>query len=209
MPEQMNNQYENNQQSNHISSRLVWWIIGLILAVAVIAGILILSKEEPAPALTQLSPSQQASKAIKTYPGKIVLSADSQTVLVGEEVGVEIRLDTQGININLAKVVLSFDPAMLEIKTTDFTGSVLPMQARLDESVDQVAMSRGVGGDGKIDDSDDGFTGSAGLFGKVVLTAKAKGAARVGLSPDSKMFLDDGRGTAMELTLDGVIINIE
>jgi flagellar basal body-associated protein FliL len=131
-------------------------------------------------------------------------------VNLGDEVEVMIRINTGMKNITLTKVVLEYDPHVLQWQRVDGTNSVLPLAFRQENKNGKIIISRGVTGDADWQDSDDGYTGADGLFASVVFKAVGTGVAQINLvSGETRMFLDDGRATDVNLTLESVDFEIK
>lgn len=139
------------------------------------------------------TPSQPVVQ--KRQAGRVLASAGSQAAL-GEEISVEVYLDTDEYNINVAKIALAYDPAILDYVDFSEANSVLAMQFRDDMEPGLVVISRGSPGDADAYDDDDAFTGSRGLFGTFRFTASAAGRTELEFDQENTVFyLDDGQGT--------------
>ena len=205
------------QPSNPKSKIYIISSVAAIIIVLVIVGVLInkrkaepdAGKRQSAQLTSQPKPVIRVNPAQPEFGGAVSIKPIS-AVALGAEVVVEIRLDTGGKNITLTRIYLDFDPELLKFIELDATGSVLAMKLSDEQTEASIVMSRGNTGDADYQDDDDGFTGSDGLFGRVIFEAVGRGEAKISLRPgQTKMFLDDGYGTQLQLDLRGVEFEIK
>lgn len=120
----------------------------------------------------------------------LYFAPQSQTIYQDESFVVEVRLDTEDEEINVVEVGLTF-PANL-LKAVDFNkgNSILtlwPKEAIIRE--EEITFLGGI---------PNGFKGE-GLLGKIIFWGKEIGEAKIIFKEDSKVLLNDGKGTAAEL----------
>jgi len=128
------------------------------------------------------------SKATNLY-----LMPQFQTVYQGDSFIVEVRIDTEGEEINALELGLTFPPNLLEV--VDFSKGNSILQLFAEEPKIQQGEISFVGGIPK------GFNGD-GLLGKINFLAKEIGKAEVSFKEDSKVLY--GQGLLASLTfLDG------
>lgn len=215
------------EQLSHKNIHSVVWLIAIVLVLVIGAGIAIVlisgnapivpaEPEKVNPISKQQSPtgvgvpeSQPHTEAdVSGVKGSISLLGLNY-VGVNEQIEVQALLDTAGKNINLTRVNLTYDPSMLAFVRFDQTGSVLPLQIKQEIQNGAVTIARGVPGDANPDDTDDGYTGVDGVFGTFVFDTLRSGNTNITINPvSSKMFLDDGRATSIELMLNSLSLNI-
>lgn len=195
------------------TNKAMWWLggaLGLIIIVGVIV-VALSSSPEQAGQSVEVQPSASAEATADKRSGRMFLSLsdEAESYAVGAEVIVGVWLDTQGSNVNLAQVIVDYDSDLLELSEIQDDESVMTFQARDDSVTGRLDLLRGQPGDADPDDSDDGFTG-VGLFTELVFEAQATGRTTLDLGSDSKMLLDDGRGSLMEVEVaGGVTVTIE
>ncbi len=122
----------------------------------------------------------------------LYLLPQNQTVYSGDSFIAEIRLDTEGQEINVVEVDLNFPSSLLG--ATDFSkgGSILTLWAR--EPKIQPGEISFIGGVPK------GFNGQ-GTIGMINFSAEKVGKTEVRFKEeDCKVLLNDGKGTEAELT---------
>jgi hypothetical protein len=120
----------------------------------------------------------------------LYLMPQSQTVYRGDNFLIEIRLDTEGEEVNAVEANLKFPSDLLKI--TDFSkgGSILtfwPQEPDFKEN--SISFTGGIPG---------GFKGE-GLILKINFLGKEIGKAEVNFKDDSKVLLNDGKGTPAKL----------
>jgi len=119
----------------------------------------------------------------------LYLSPSSGSFLVGSTFTVSIFLNTEGSEINLVWADLKFPPKILQV-TSPTTGSsfisewIIPPNYSNERGM--VSFRGGIPG---------GIITSAGLVSSVTFRAVASGQAKIELSKESKVLLNDGQGT--------------
>jgi len=148
----------------------------------------------------QSKAEEQKEKLIKKN-GQIKLQINDQDVnLSDKEINVEVLLDTQNSNIVVASVLIKYDPKFLELETINSNKSVLSMAVIKEEKKGEIKIVRAEPGDGDYNDVDDGFTGRDGLLTNLQFKILKTGKTFIKLDKDnSKLILDDGRGTELIL----------
>ncbi|KKU85775.1 MAG: hypothetical protein A2667_01055 [Candidatus Wildermuthbacteria bacterium RIFCSPHIGHO2_01_FULL_47_27] len=121
----------------------------------------------------------------------LYLLPQAQQVYLGDSFVVEVRLDTEGEEINAAEANLKFPADLLEVVDVGMGGSVLNIavngkRADVDGSISFA------GG------APEGFRGD-GLVGRITFLAKGEGTASVNFMDDSRVLLNDGSGTPAPL----------
>ena len=154
-------------------------------------------------------------KALPIRYGKMWLSTEDEDVNVGDEIEVDILMDTQKSNIVLAMAIIEFDEQKLEFigreNMADVKDSVLKMSVFNLREGNKIEIVRGTPGDTDYLDTDDGFNGSEGLLATLKFKVLEAGETEVILGKicrsevddkicdQSSMVLDDGNGTAMKV----------
>ena len=128
---------------------------------------------------------------IGAWAATLYLLPQSQTVYQGYNFLVEVRLDSEGEEINAVAGNLNFSSDLLEISDFSQGGSVLTFWPEEPKSKDNIISF--VGG------MPGGFKGE-GLVFKINFLAKETGKAKVDFQDDSKVLLNDGKGTPAKLT---------
>lgn len=182
------------------------WLIpvfGVVIIVAVVFTILKMRSGAGEPAgdqaeVQQNTTQQQVSvfeKLPATEPSRMYIEPQLLEPAVGDTFDVVVSIDTMGNNSVVANAVLTWNPQILEMVSSDARLSAYPLQAISEQEVGSFAMARGVPGDGDQYDSDDGFTGDA-QFMTVTFKAKQAGSTTIGFdTQESAVILDDGKGT--------------
>jgi hypothetical protein len=210
-----------NEQMSPKHTNLAVWLIAIIIIALIVAGFFIVkSKKESESKMSQepvatpvVTPPSVTAPVVRVNPEQPQISGQVYiksipAVRVGGLVEADVWLDTGESNITLAQVHIDYDPQVLEYQEFVTADSVLPMplQSRAEGSL--VFVARGAQGDADWQDSDDGFTGT-GLFGKFVFRALNSGETRLNLAQhNTKMYLDDGYGTEVEISLNGTEVEI-
>ncbi|MFH1451003.1 MAG: cohesin domain-containing protein [bacterium] len=116
----------------------------------------------------------------------------------GESLIVELRLNTEGEEINALETKIMFPVEILEVVDTNLGGSVLtiwPKEPTFSNSSGEISF---IGGMPK------GFSGD-GLLAKIIFRAKSIGSANLKFTENSQALLNDGNGTKVDLVfLEGV-----
>lgn len=189
--------------------------LALVVLIGVVILILVIRKNSYQTLVGDQASDNKSTQNIPAtqpvlYPGTVYLTIFPSSVAAGEEFRAVIYLDTKGVNITLAKVVLRYNPTTVEFQGVNYDNSVLSMKLREEKDVGRLSMTLGEPGDADFLDNDDGFTGSQGIFAELTFKALGKGAADLALVPgETAMFLDDANGTRLDIELKNkeVIIN--
>lgn len=123
----------------------------------------------------------------------------AQTVYLGDTFIVEVRLDTEGKEINAAEANLTFSINLIDVLDVSTGGSALsiPVKGRGDSKGGDLFLAGG---------APEGFTGD-GLVGRITFSTKAEGTAVISFADDSRVLLNDGSGTPAELIyLEGIYL---
>ncbi len=120
----------------------------------------------------------------------LYLVPQSQTIYRDESFLVEVRLDTEDEAINVVEAGLTF-PANL-LKAVDFNKGNSILTLWLEETKIQEGGITFLGG------IPNGFKGD-GLLGKIIFWGMETGKAKISFKEDSKVLLNNGKGTAAEL----------
>jgi len=121
----------------------------------------------------------------------LYLLPQSQTVYKNDTFLVEVRIDTEGEEINTVEVSLTFPLNLLEVFDLGKGGSVLNLWVK-EPSItnDTVSFIGGIPG---------GFRGD-GLIGKITFLGKEIGEGTVNFKENSQILLNDGKGTPAALS---------
>ena len=114
----------------------------------------------------------------------------------------EIKLNTEGQEINTVKVDLTFSQELLEIKDFSKGNSILtlwPEEPSFSNQTGKIYFLGGIPG---------GYSGKDGFLGKIIFKANKEGEATVQIEEDSQVLLNDGLGTLAKLTTRGAIFRV-
>jgi len=118
----------------------------------------------------------------------------------GDTFIVEVRLDSQGEYINAVEVNLGFDKDILEVQDLSQGNSVLTLWIKKpDFSNGVISFIGGTPG---------GYQGPEGLLIKIAFLGKVQGDARVVFQNNSKILLNDGKGTPADLITESANFSI-
>jgi len=225
------------EEFSHKHIHSVIWLIVIILAAIIIAGFLMVRLTDNASVVPPIIPDtmvepakvEPAKKDVSSnnqQPGSVVTSGSNGTkprvnageaymnapaiVQTGDQISVEVLMDTDRKNINVAKISLTYDGKLLRYEGFDETDTVLPMKFRDEAMAGKVIISRGVPGDADPNDNDDGYTGSAGNFGRFQFVALKSGSSQIDFdAQDTRFYLDDGQGSVIypKLKSINIIVN--
>jgi hypothetical protein len=120
----------------------------------------------------------------------LFLMPQSENIFKGDTFFIEVRLDTEGEEINAASVALKFPSDFLEVidfNKGDSIFSLWPEEVNIKEG--EISFLAGTPG---------GFRGE-GLIGRVNFFGKKTGEAQLIFKEDSKVLLNDGSGTPAKL----------
>jgi len=122
----------------------------------------------------------------------VYFSPEQAEIAEGASFVTEIRLNTEGENINAVDFQITFPLNALEIFDLNLGGSVLslyPVKPEYSNILGSVSLQAG---------APNGFEGD-GLVARIFFKAKSKGPAAVRFSEQSGVYLNDGFGTAAAL----------
>jgi hypothetical protein len=178
--------------------------------------------------IEQDDPKDESNDIKKVSPiryGKMWLDTSNKEINIGDEIEVDILMDTQKSNIVLAMAIIEFDDTVLEFigedNIADVEDSVLDMSVFNLRRGNKVEIVRGTPGDTDYLDTDDGFNGSEGLLGTLKFKVLKTGTTEVVLGEicrpeisneicdQSSMILDDGNGTAMKIEFEDLELEIK
>ena len=114
----------------------------------------------------------------------------------------EIKIDTEGQEINTVKADLTFSQELLEIKDFSKGNSILtlwPEEPSFSNQTGKIYFLGGIPG---------GYSGKDGFLGKIIFKANKEGEATVQIEEDSQVLLNDGLGTLAKLTTRGAIFRV-
>ena len=124
----------------------------------------------------------------------------------GDTFLVEIRLDTQGEVINAIEASLKFPQAVLEVEDFTTGGSILSLwlgKAEINQNEGSLFFSGGAPG---------GYLGKNGLIGRIIFKVsegiKGDNYTQIDFIKETKVLLNDGRGTEAKLSLTRLGLNI-
>lgn len=130
---------------------------------------------------------------------RIFFEPVNNTHEVGELFTVNVKLDTQGENINAVDLGILYPP-LLEIKSISKSGSAIQLWVQEPNFTSTgIFISGGSPG---------GIKSSNTLIGKITMKAKAIGDGNFQLTPSSAVLLNDGQGTKASLTMGQASFNV-
>ena len=121
----------------------------------------------------------------------LYLSPDSQNIYQDNSFIAEVRLDTEGQEINTVKVDLRYSSDLLEIVDINNGDSILTLWPK--EPFIQNGNISFIAG------MPNGFQGQDGLIARLIFRGKETGKGMVSFEENSKVLLNDGLGTESEL----------
>jgi len=126
------------------------------------------------------------------------LLPSSATTYEGDSIVVEVRMNTEGANINAVQAIVKFPPESIEAVDINKGNSVLSLWPEEPYFINEAGKAVFTGG------LPQGFIGD-GLIGTIIFRPKAIGQATVGFADNSQALLNDGQGTAAPVAfLEGV-----
>ena len=134
-----------------------------------------------------------------THAAKIYFEPAEKMYEVGESFSINIRLDTQGEEINALDLGILYPP-LFEVKSISKTGSTIQLWVQ-----DPNFTSTGVFISGG---SPGGIRSSNALIAKINFKAKAIGDGGLQLTPASSVLLNDGQGTSVVLSAGAAIFRV-
>jgi len=120
----------------------------------------------------------------------LYLMPQSQTIYQGDSFLVEVRINTEGKEINAVEVGLAFPPDLLGVMDFSQGGSILTLWVEKPKTQkEEINFLGGTPG---------GFKGE-GLLAKITFLGKKIGKSEISFKENSKVLLNDGKGTPAEL----------
>jgi len=133
------------------------------------------------------------------FAARIFFEPPNNTHGVGESFTVNVKLDTQGENINAVDLGILYPP-LLEIKSISKSGSAVQLWVQEPNYTSTgVFISGGSPG---------GIKSSNALIAKITMKTKAIGDGNFQLTPASSVLLNDGQGTKASLTVGQASFNV-
>ena len=121
----------------------------------------------------------------------LYLLPQSQTIYKNDTFLVEVRLDTEGEEINVVEAKLKFPSDLLKVENFSTGGSILTLWIKEPEfERGEISLIGGI---------PQGFQ-SDGLIGKITFLGKEIGKTEINFGEDSKVLLNDGKGTPAALS---------
>ena len=133
------------------------------------------------------------------FAARIYFEPATNTHEVGESFTVNVKLDTQGENINAVDLGVLY-PQLLEIRSISKSGSAVQLWVQ-----EPNYTSTGIFFSGG---SPGGIKSSNALIAKITMKAKAIGDGNFQLTPTSSVLLNDGQGTKAQLTVGQASFNV-
>lgn len=118
---------------------------------------------------------------------------------IGESFTINVRMDTQGENINAVDLTILYPP-ILEIKSISKSGSVIQLWVQEPSYTGAGVLISG--------GSPGGIKSSNALIAKITAKARAIGDGAFQLTPSSSALLNDGEGTSARLTTGQVSFSV-
>ena len=161
----------NVQPRRWFSPKIIFIILGLIVAVELVFGLYSLISS------TRQKSLPQPTKLPTVSSAKVSLLTTSPSFKVGDKVPVTVNLNTGGHNVAGADVILHFDPKILEASGSSiFTGKAFPNYPKME--VDQKSGLVALSGISLLDK--DNFAES-GVLAVVQFKAKTPGSTKISL----------------------------
>lgn len=130
---------------------------------------------------------------------KIFFEPAESTYEVGDSITVNVKLNTQGQNINAVDLSISYPP-LLEVQSISKSGSIIQLWVQEPNYTNTgIFLSGGLPG---------GTSTSNGVIAKLTLKAKAIGDGGLQLTPASSVLLNDGEGTKASLNAGITVFHI-
>lgn len=131
----------------------------------------------------------------------LFLVSDKKTVKIGEEINIDVRIDTEGESINAAQGVINFPVNLFKAIKTEKTNSVFGFW------IDDPVFSNEDGTANFIGGASKGVTGKSLQILKLTLKAQGVGSADFSLS-DAVVTASDGKGTNILSHVGGTVVNV-
>jgi hypothetical protein len=177
------------QQKKHIelNKKTIGILVLLILVVAGVISIVV----------TRFSRKVDPNQAFVSVQGTTTVNAGQKTTL-------PIIIDTKGQNINAAEVYLNFNPRLMRVDEITKDGTFFKIWIKDDPKFSnekgEISFSGGL--------PNPGFTGK-GQVGTITVTLLQKQDAQLVFTPKTRVLLNDGKGTAIPLTIDPITIKVK
>lgn len=140
--------------------------------------------------------------AVPVFGAKLYLEPNQDQYYLDDSFIVEIKIDTEGEEINTVKVSLAFPQDVLEIKDFSKGSSILTLWVEEPIFSNQNGVIDFTGG------IPGGYRGKDGLLGKIILKAKSGGEANIQIKENSQVLLNDGFGTPTKLNISKGIFTV-
>jgi hypothetical protein len=137
-------------------------------------------------------------------PGSASLSSPKQTVQAGKTVTMPIYIDTGEHTVNAAEVYLKFDPKLVQVESVSKDNSIFSIwisdQPAFNNQTGEISFAGGI--------PTPGFKGQ-GQVGSVTLKANQPAKTQLTFDARTQVLLNDGLGTAVQLRLSPIEVNIK
>lgn len=197
-----------------------WWLILIIVILVIVlaAGIwfFFIKKDNKKKSIQneiknelENKPTPGATKKISPRVGSLSLKSSDFDVKVGQEIEIQILIDTGTANIVLASAYVKYDSKLWQLVNIDSNKTVLTMSIMNKKNPGQLEIIRGIPGNANPDDTANGYTGSNGLLATLKFKALTAGSSQFTFDLEkSRLILDDGLGTEMTTNLNPLNLNI-
>jgi hypothetical protein len=132
-----------------------------------------------------------ASIPLAAEGATLYFTPQSQTIFQGDSFIIDVKIDTEGEEINAAGIDLTFSMNLLEVIDFSKGNSILTLWPKEPEA--QKGNINFLGG------APIGFDGD-GLLTKIIFLAKEIGNSKINFKDSSKVLLNDGKGTPAEIS---------
>lgn len=126
------------------------------------------------------------------------------TVNAGQKVTLPVVIDTKGQNINAAEVYLNYNPRLVRIDEITKDGSFFKIwisdEPKFSNESGTISFAGGL--------PKPGFTGK-GQIGTITITLLQNQDAQLVFTPKTRVLLNDGKATAIPLTMDPITIKVK
>ncbi len=139
--------------------------------------------------------------AINVKAATLTLIPESKIVKIGEEVSIDVKIDTEGESINAVQGTINFPAALLEATKIDRANSVFSFWVEEPTFSNEEGAAKFIGGTSK------GVSGKSLQVFKLILKTRGAGSAELTLS-DTAITASDGKGTNVLSRAEGVVIAI-
>lgn len=136
----------------------------------------------------------------KTFAATLKAEPEKPSINVGDTFTVKITLNTQGESVNAVDVHMSFPPDKLQVTSPSSGNSIIGIYTTPPKYNNQTGTLEIAGG------VPSGINVNSGLIATITFRAKAPGSALIKFLDDSKVLLNDGKGTdALRDTTGGIV----